>query len=113
MPSEIPRTTNRKLKFDHGDAIGMSHRWQKGQYCSILTEAGIVGCGIYDLKTAAEFDQAIAIARGTPAKPLVEPEDLFPAKIVGVTPKAESYGIRLGMSGREAVELMLQASSTS
>src|SRR5262245_34060452 len=109
MPDEIPRTTNRPLKFKHGEAIGMSHRWQKGQYCSILTKAGIVGCGIYDLKTAAEFDQAIAIARGTPAKPLCDPEDLFEAKIVGVTPRAESFGIRVGMSGREAVELMLQA----
>jgi uncharacterized protein YunC (DUF1805 family) len=113
MSDEIPRTTSRKLKFEHGDAIGMSHRWQKGQYCSILTRAGIVGCGIYDLKTAAEFDQAIAIAKGTPAKPLVEPEDLFQAKIVGVTPKAESFGVRIGMAGREAVELMLQASPAS
>jgi uncharacterized protein YunC (DUF1805 family) len=109
MTDEIPRTTNRKLKFEHGEAIGMSHRWQKGQYCSILTKSGIVGCGIYDLKTAAEFDQAIAIARGTPAKPLCEPEDLFNAKIVGVTPKAATFGVRLGMTGREAVELMLLA----
>src|SRR5262249_6773247 len=91
-------------------AIGMSHRWAKGQYCSILTTAGIVGCGIYDLKTPAEFDQAIAIARGTPANPLTEPEDLFEARIVGVTPQAGSYGIRVGITGREAVELMLQAS---
>src|SRR5882724_936071 len=113
MPVQIPSTTNRKLKFDHGEAIGMSHRWQKGQYCSILTKAGIVGCGIYDLKTAAEFDLAIAIAKGTPAKPLVEPEDLFHSKIVGVTPKAESFGIRVGMTGKEAVELMLQASLCS
>ena len=43
----------------------------------ILTGAGIVGCGIYDMQTPAEFGQAIAIARGTPSKPLVEPEDLF------------------------------------
>ena len=43
MSIEIPSTTNRKLKFDHGEAIGMSQRWQKGQYCSILTQAGIVG----------------------------------------------------------------------
>jgi len=110
MSVPIPTTTSRRLQFDHGEAIGMSHRWQKGQYCSILTTAGIVGCGIYDLKTAAEFDQAIAIAKGTPANPLVEPEDLFHAKIVGVTPKAESFGIHVGMTGRQAVELMLQAS---
>ncbi|MBC8116866.1 MAG: DUF1805 domain-containing protein, partial [Candidatus Saccharimonas sp.] len=46
---------------------------------------------------------------GTPAQPLAEPEDLFDSKIVGCTPKAESFGIRIGMTGREAVELMLLA----
>ncbi len=108
--SVIPRTTHRDLQFDNGIAIGMSHRWDQGQYCSILTAAGIVGCGIYDLKTPAEFGQAIAIAKGTPANPLTEPEDLFDAKIVGLTPKASSMGVTLGMTGREAVECMLSAS---
>ena len=102
MSAPLPRTVNRELKFKNGTAIGTSNRWHKGQYCSILTEAGIVGCGIYDLKVAAEFDLAIAICKGTPAKPLVEPEDLFESKIVGATPKAESMGIRTGISGREA-----------
>jgi|HubBroStandDraft_4_1064222.scaffolds.fasta_scaffold293177_1 uncharacterized protein YunC (DUF1805 family) len=105
----IPRTVSRELKFANGTAIGVSNRWNKGQYCSILTEAGIVGCGIYDLETAAEFSLAIAICKGTPAKPLVEPEDLFDSKIVGATPQAEAMGISKGITGRQAVELMLRA----
>jgi uncharacterized protein YunC (DUF1805 family) len=105
----IPRTVSRELHFANGTAIGVSNRWNKGQYCSILTEAGIVGCGIYDLETAAEFSLAIAICKGTPAKPLVEPEDLFDSRIVGATPQAEAMGIRKGITGKEAVELMLQA----
>jgi uncharacterized protein YunC (DUF1805 family) len=109
VDSSLPRTTSRPLQFNNGRAIGMSNRWRGGQYCAILTEAGLVGCGIYDLKTAAEFGQAIAIARGTPQKPLVEPEDLFEAKIVAATPQAEGLGIRVGMTGREAVELLLAA----
>src|SRR5262245_19331240 len=109
MSDQLPRTTSRPLEFDSGTAIGISNRWERGQYCSILTRAGIVGCGIYDLKTAGEFGQATAIAKGTPAKPLVEPEDLFDAKIVGVTPQAEALGITVGMTGREAVERMLRA----
>ncbi|GEM_PF-77140 len=113
MPDTLPRTVHRELEFDNGRAIGISNRWERGQYCSILTPAGIVGCGIYDLETPAEFDQAIAIAKGTPACPLTEPEDLFDARIVGVTPKAASFGIRIGMTGREAVELMLRADSKS
>jgi uncharacterized protein YunC (DUF1805 family) len=112
MSAPLPKQITRELKFQNGTAIGTSNRWSKGQYCSILTEGGIVGCGIYDLKTAAEFDLAIAICKGTPAKPLVDPEDLYDSKIVGVTPKAESMGIHTGITGREAVELMLQAQSS-
>jgi uncharacterized protein YunC (DUF1805 family) len=108
----VPRTVSRELKFANGTAIGVSNRWNKGQYCSILTEAGIVGCGIYDLETAAEFSLAIAICKGTPAKPLVEPEDLFDSKIVGATPQAEALGIRKGITGKEAVELMLRAKAS-
>jgi uncharacterized protein YunC (DUF1805 family) len=111
MSDPLPRTVTRPLQFKNGCANGLSHRWQGGQYCAIMTRLGIVGCGIYDLKTAAEFGQAIAIAKGTPAHPLVEPEDLFDAKIVDATPKAQEYGITLGMSGQEAVERMLAAAA--
>jgi len=110
MSDPLPQTISRPIQFKNGCAIGISNRWHKGQYCMILTQAGLVGCGIYDVKTAAEFGQAIAIARGTPAKPLVNPEDLFEAKIVDATPKAKELGVKIGMTGREAVELLLAAS---
>src|SRR5688572_10037483 len=109
MTDGLPRSTSRELQFTGGTAIGLSHRWVGGQYCSILTASGIVGCGIYAIDTPTDFGHAVAIARGTPANPLVEPEDLLEAKIVDCTPKAESFGICRGMTGREAVELMLLA----
>jgi len=111
MSDSLPRTIARPIQFRNGCAIGISNRWHQGQYCTILTEAGLVGCGIYDIKTAAVFGQAVAIARGTPQKPLVNPEDLFDAKIVDATPKAQELGIQIGMNGREAVELLLAASA--
>lgn len=54
----------------------------------------------------------MAIARGTPKQPLVEPEDLFEAKIVDATPQAKELGVRVGMTGREAVETLLAASAS-
>jgi uncharacterized protein YunC (DUF1805 family) len=111
MNDPLPRTVMRPLEFRQGSAIGISNRWEKGQYCAVLTRAGIVGCGIYDVKTAAEFGQAVAICRGTPAQPLVEPEDLFEARIVDATPQARAYGITVGMTGREAVEHLLAATA--
>jgi uncharacterized protein YunC (DUF1805 family) len=110
MADPLPRTISRPIQFKNGCAIGISNRWHKGQYCTILTEAGLVGCGIYDVKTAAEFGQAVAIARGTPQNPLVNPEDLLDAKIVEATSHAKALGIQIGMTGREAVELLLAAS---
>src|SRR5205809_7099016 len=109
MSDTLPTNISRPIQFKNGNAIGMSTRWRGGQYCTILTEAGLVGCGIYDCKTAAEFGQAVAIARGTPQKPLTEPEDLFDARIVEATPQAQALGIRVGMTGREAVERLLAA----
>src|SRR5438132_12016670 len=102
MNEPLPRTISRPIQFKNGCAIGISNRWHQGQYCTILTEAGLVGCGIYDVKTAAEFGQAVAIARGTPQNPLVNPEDLFGAKIVDATPQAKELGMRFDLRGGKA-----------
>ena len=105
--SQLPYSVHKAMQFDNGSAIGISNRWHKGQYCSILTKIGIVGCGIYDIETPTKFGQAIAIAKGTPEQPLVEPEDLLDAKIVDATAQAKELGISVGMTGKQAVELML------
>ena len=105
----LPVATNKTLDFAGGEAIGTSYRWPGGQYCAIHTSRGLVGCGIYDIRSANEFSLAVAIARGTPANPLCEPEDLFDAKILEASQAAEKLGVKVGMTGREAVEAMLAA----
>ena len=105
----LPTAINKTLDFDGGQAIGTSYQWPGGQYCSIHTDKGLVGCGIYDIRAANEFNLAVAIARGTPAKPLRDPEDLFNAKILEVSSAAEKLGVTVGMTGRQAVEKMLAA----
>ena len=71
------------MQFENGSALGTSDVWEHGQYCKILTAAGLVGCAIFDVQVAAEFGDSVAIVKGTPDKPLVEPEDLLDATIVG------------------------------
>ena len=107
MNKDLPKSVTRSMQFKNGTAVGTSDVWQHGEYCKILTAKGLVGCAIFDLKVAAEFGDAIAVIKGTPQRPLIEPEDLLDAKITGVTPKAEALGVRVGMSGREAVETFL------
>ena len=87
-------------------AQGLSVSWKDGQFVTIVTENGMVACGAFDVKVMDEFNAAMAIAKGTPQKPLKVPDDLLGAKIVGVTSRAAGMGIKVGMSGREALELM-------
>lgn len=109
MNASLPHASQRVLELPEGQAIGASYRWPGGQYCAIHTSRGIVGCGLFDVAIAGEFGMAVAIARGTPAQPLCEPEDLYDAKIVAVSHPAERLGIAPGMSGRQALAKMLAA----
>jgi uncharacterized protein YunC (DUF1805 family) len=104
----LPEATQRTLETPFGPVIGASYRWQGGQYCAIHTARGVVGCGIFDLACADVFSMSFAIARGTPEHPLCEPEDLFDARIVGVSAAAHCQGVRPGMTGLDAVRQMLQ-----
>lgn len=102
-----PRVAHRPIAVNGGVAIGCSYGWEGGQYCSLNTARGVVGCGIFDIAVADRFNMAFAIARGTPEHPLREPEDLLGARIVEVSAAAARLGIAPGMTGREALQRML------
>lgn len=103
----LPISNQRVIETPHGQALGSSFRWPGGQYCAIHTARGFIGCGIYDVRVAGEFGIAVAIARGTPQKPLCEPEDLFHARIVEVSEPASKLGIKPGMTGLDALGVLL------
>jgi tRNA threonylcarbamoyladenosine biosynthesis protein TsaE len=103
----LPQATHRTLDTPHGQAIGAAYCWPGGQYCAIHTHRGLVGCGIYDVHVAGEFGMAVAIAKGTPQRPLREPEDLYEAKIVAVSDPAARMGIQPGMTGMQALARLL------
>ena len=106
---QLPRAEHRNLQTPYGEAIGAAYEWNGGQYCAIHTARGVIGCGIYDIGCADEFDMAFAIAKGTPDHPLREPEDLFDARIVAVSTSAARLGIAKGMTGLEALAKLLEA----
>ena len=85
-------------------AQGLMVSWDGGQFVMIIAEKGVVSCGVVDKVVMERFDAAVAIARGTPEKPLRTVEDLLAAKIADVTKKASSsFGIQVGMKGEEAL----------
>lgn len=103
----LPLVENRVIQTASGRCIGHRAQWNGGQYCALITNRGIVGCGAYDVACLEKAGQIVAISRGTIEKPLVYPEDLFDAKIMDLTGPAREVGIREGMTGREALGILL------
>ncbi len=73
-----------------------------------MAPRGIVGCGIFDLEVCERFGFAVAMAHGTPERPLVVPEDVLAARIDVVSSEARKLGIEPGMTGAVALERLLR-----
>lgn len=92
------------LVSNNTPALGLAVSWEDGQFVMIVTKKGLVSCGIVDKAVMEEFGAAIAIAKGTPERPLKTADDLLSARIVDLTEKASLYGVNIGMTGKEALE---------
>ena len=68
------------------------------------TDRGLIGCGLIDVAVLDRFQFAAARlkARG---KPLIENvDDLLDAEVKEANAAARALGVKLGMTGREALE---------
>lgn len=108
MNNPLPVVEDKVIETQWGRCVGHRAQWNGGQYCALITNRGIVGCGAYDVACLEKAGQLIAISRGTLEKPLVYPEDLFHAKIMDLTHPAREVGIREGMTGKEALRILLE-----
>ncbi|MHA1730894.1 MAG: DUF1805 domain-containing protein [Promethearchaeota archaeon] len=87
-------------------AQGIEAAWEGGQWVAIICDRGMVGCGAFDVALMEAHEQVIAVAHGSLERHLVTCEDLLAATIGGVTRQARELGVRDGMTGREAVEVL-------
>ena len=88
-------------------ATGVSVVWEDGQFVFIVSSKGLVACGAIDADVLDKFDFAVTVSEGTVEEPLVTPDDLLKAKVMKLTKKAEKLGIKIGMSGKEALEKLV------
>ena len=88
-------------------ATGVSVVWDEGQLVFIVAPKGLVACGAIDSEVLDKFNFAITVSEGTVERPLVTPDDLLKAKVMKLTKRAEELGIKIGMSGKQALEKLV------
>ena len=91
-----------KINIQGKTVIGYEISLPRANLVLAKAEKGFVCCGYLDLNTAEKLGEAACVVRGVKTV-----EDLLKAKVAGITSGAEALGIKIGMTGQEALELMV------
>lgn len=63
---------------------------------------GYIMCGLLNIDTAEKLGQSAAIIRG-----IKNVQDLLEGKIVALTASATASGLKIGMTGKNAIEILI------
>lgn len=99
--------------MDH-EIVGLAGKQARGYVISlgpanlvfIVTDKGMVGCGAFDVMALSSFGYPAARVRPSKGSSIASIEDLLEGIIKEANPAAEKRGVRMGMSGRQALDLL-------
>ncbi|QGQ97847.1 DUF1805 domain-containing protein [Paenibacillus psychroresistens] len=94
------------IRYEGVEAIGVEVSLPKTTLISVSTEKGYIMCGALDVSLLNDRlkDRKIIAGRAVGVKTI---EQLMEAPLESVTFEAEALGIMPGMTGREALKLMM------
>jgi len=73
---------------------------------AVKTDAGLVGCGAFDVAALDSFSYPAAKVRPATGPSIVNTGDILAGIVKEANRAAVSRGIRTGMTGKEALELL-------
>jgi uncharacterized protein YunC (DUF1805 family) len=73
---------------------------------AIMTDIGMVGCGAFDVAALDSFSYPAAKVRPAMGPSIVDTDDILKGIIKEANRSALGRGIRTGMTGRQALELL-------
>jgi uncharacterized protein YunC (DUF1805 family) len=73
---------------------------------NVVTDVGMIGCGAFDVAALNNFGYPAAKVSPTQGNSIATIEDLLQGIVKEVNPAAEKRGLKVGLTGREALELL-------
>ena len=95
-----------KVKLSKKEADGYIIPLGKLNLVNAVTDVGMVGCGAFDVAALNNFGYPAAKVRPAQGNSIATIEDLLQGIVREVNPAAEKLGLKVGISGRDALELM-------
>jgi uncharacterized protein YunC (DUF1805 family) len=73
---------------------------------NVVTDVGMVGCGAFDVAALDKFGYPAARVKPTGGDSIATIGDLLAGEVKDANEAATRLGVKIGMSGREALERM-------
>lgn len=73
---------------------------------SVITDVGMVGCGAFDVVALNNFGYPAAKVRPVEGNSIATIDDLMRGIVKEVNPAAAERGLKLGITGKEALDLL-------
>lgn len=73
---------------------------------NVVTDVGMVGCGAFDVAALNNFGYPAAKVRPSQGSSIATIDDLMQGIVKEVNPAAEKLGLKVGITGREALDLL-------
>jgi len=73
---------------------------------NVVTDVGMVGCGAFDVAALNNFDYPAARVKPTRSSSVATIDDLLDGVIKDANDAAARLGVKVGISGKEALDLL-------
>jgi uncharacterized protein YunC (DUF1805 family) len=73
---------------------------------NVITDKGMVGCGAFDIIALNNFGYPAAKVKAAKGSSVATIDDLLQGIVKEVNPAAEKLGLKVGITGREALDLL-------
>ena len=95
-----------KIKLAKKEADGFVIPLGPANLVAIKTDVGMVGCGAFDVAALDSFSYPAAKVRPAIGPSIVDTDDILKGIVKEANRSAMGRGIRTGMTGKQALELL-------
>jgi len=114
MPAESPPTlpetggkmVHQKVQLANKQADGYIIPLGPANIVCVITDIGMVGCGAFDVMALDAFGYPAVRVKSISGNPIATIDDLLSAVVKEANAEATKLGINVGMTGKEALDLL-------
>jgi len=106
MPQAAGKATHQKVQLANKQADGYIIPLKKANIVCVVTDDGMAGCGAFDVMVLDSFDYPAVRMKSSSGNPIATVNDLLSGTVKEVNNTAAKLGIKVGMTGRQALDLL-------